>query len=197
MRSTKDLTMKDLIGVGVFCALYFLVTLVSGFFFASNPVLTYGMPLSVAFFTGPVYLLMLAKIPKRGATLILGVVMGLLVFVTGMFWMWSIAYVVLGAAAGEIAARGQFRSCKMNSLSFIVFALNPLVSYSMIWLDREGFQAYLLQQGTPAAYMDVMLQTANELLLPGMFIGTVAAAWAGVLFGRVLLKKHFIRAGVV
>ncbi len=197
MIPAHTLQAKDLITTGIFSALFFIVTMVSGAFFAANPVLTFLTPVVIAFFTGPVYMLLLAKVPKRGPTVILGVLMGFLMFVTGMFWLWSVAYIVLGFIAGEISALGRFKSVKLNIVGFSIFSLNPLASYMMIWLDQQSFTEYLLSKGTQQAYLDSMLQAAQDWLLPAMLAGTVGAALLGATLGSKLLKKHFARAGVV
>ena len=61
----KGLTVKDLVTVGIFSALFLVFALVGGIFFAPNPVLTSYMPVGSALLCGPVYLLMLAKVQKR------------------------------------------------------------------------------------------------------------------------------------
>ncbi len=193
----QSLPSKDLITIGIFSTLFFAVTMVAGAFVAPNPVLTYLTPVVVAIFTGPVYLLLLAKVPKRGATIILGGIMGFLMFITGMFWLWSLAYIILGVIAGEISAAGRFRSLKLNVLGFCVFSLNPIASYMMIWIDQQAYKAYLLSKGTQAAYLDTMFNTAQDWMLPAMVAGTVLASLAGAAIGSRLLKKHFTRAGVI
>ena len=70
----KGLTVKDLLTVGIFSALFLVFALVGGIFFAPNPVLTFYMPFSSALLCGPVYLLMMAKVQKRWAATILGAV---------------------------------------------------------------------------------------------------------------------------
>lgn len=61
----KGLTVKDLVTVGIFSALFLVFALVGGIFFAPNPVLTFYMPVGSALLCGPVYLLMLSKVQKR------------------------------------------------------------------------------------------------------------------------------------
>ena len=70
------------------------------------------MPLIVALFTGTVFMLYVAKIPKRGAITILGIIAGILLFITGMFWMMSAFFVVFGIIADVICASGSFKSFK-------------------------------------------------------------------------------------
>ena len=123
---------RDLITLGVYSVLYVVVMFIAGMPFAFSPVLTYALPVSAAFFCAPVYLLLVAKVPRRGAVAILGAVVGLVLFVTGMFWLWAVAALVLGVAAGEIAALGRFRSPGLNTVSYVVLALAPLASYVKI-----------------------------------------------------------------
>lgn len=67
----KSLTVKDLVTVGIFTALFLVFALVGGIFFAPNPVPTFYMPVGSALLCGPVYLLMLAKVQKRWVVTIL------------------------------------------------------------------------------------------------------------------------------
>ena len=50
----KGLTVKDLVTIGIFSALFLVFALVGGIFFAPNPVLTFYMPVGSALLCGPV-----------------------------------------------------------------------------------------------------------------------------------------------
>lgn len=188
---------RDLITLGVYSVLYVVVMLIAGMPFAFSPVLTYALPVSAAFFCAPVYLLLVAKVPRRGAVAILGAVVGLVLFVTGMFWLWAVAALVLGVAAGEIAALGRFRSPGLNTVSYVVLALAPLASYVMVWINQQSYRAYLVGKGTDDSYMNTMIAAANQWLLVAIVVGTLLAAWLGTLLGRRMLARHFTRAGIV
>jgi energy-coupling factor transport system substrate-specific component len=192
----KNLTVRDLVTTGIFSALFFVVTMVGGMFFAPNPVLTFLMPPAVALLTGPVYLLLMAKVPKRGPILILGVLMGLIMFVTGMYWVWSVFYVLLAVIAELISGVGRFKNGKLNILGYMVFSLNPIGSYMMLWINRQAYMDYLVGKGTEQAYMDTMSATAQSWMLPALIAGTLIFAWFGALLGKKLLKKQFEKAGI-
>ena len=198
MRSddTRGLSVRDLVTCGVFIALYFVFMMVGSMLFAPNPVLTFLMPAGAALLTGPVYLLLLAKVPKHGPIIILGVVEALLMFVTGMYWLWSVFLVVLGVVGDLVAGAGGFRNVKLNVISFLVFSLNPMGSYMMLWLDPSGYASYLTGKGTEQAYLDTMLATGADWVLPAMIALTLVCALASALVGRRLLRKQFERAGV-
>ena len=61
----KGLSVKDLVTVGIFSALFLVFALVGGISFAPNPVLTVYMPVGSALLCGPIYLLMHEKVRKR------------------------------------------------------------------------------------------------------------------------------------
>lgn len=192
----RGLTARDLVTCGVFIALYFVFMMIGSILFAPNPVLTFLMPAGAALLTGPIYLLLIAKVPKHGPIIILGVVEALIMFVTGMYWLWSVALIVLGVVADLIAGIGNFRNQTINIASFLVFSLNPMGSYLMLWVDPTGYASYLVGKGTEQAYMDTMLATGTEWVLVGMIALTLVCALVSALVGRKLLKKQFEKAGV-
>ena len=68
----NSLTIKDLVTTGIFSALCFILVLLGGVFFGANPVLTFWMPVGSALLAGPVFLLLIAKVPKHGPLTIVG-----------------------------------------------------------------------------------------------------------------------------
>ena len=194
---SNSLSISDLITTGIFSALFAAATMIGGGIFACNPVLTYWLPPAVALVTAPIFLLLIAKVPKRGPVLILGILMGFIMFITGMYWMWSIAYVVFAILAEIIMGFGKFKNMNMNILGYIVFSLNPLVTYSMMWINQKEYLSYLLSKGTEQAYLDTMAANAHNWMLPAIIISTIVLAFIGAIIGKALLKKQFEKAGIV
>lgn len=192
----KGLTARDLVTTGIFTALYFVFMMVGGIFFAPNPVLTFWMPAAAALLTGPVYLLLIAKVPKHGPLVILGIVEGLILFATGMYWGWTLACIILGVVADLIAGAGAFRSKASNFIAFVVYSLSPMGSYLMLWIDPNGYASYLMGKGTEQTYMDTMMSTATDWMLPVMVLATVACAVVSGLLGMRLLHRQFEKSGM-
>lgn len=117
----SGLTARDLVITGIFTALHLVFMMAGGGFFAPNPVLTFLMPAGAALLTGPVYLLLIAKVPKHGPVMVLGAIEAIVIFVTGMYWLWAVALFALGIGADLIAGAGNFRNRSLNLLSFVVF----------------------------------------------------------------------------
>ena len=92
-KKTDSLQTKDFITIGVFSLIYFAVSFTIGGLAQMTPITFPFMPMIVALFAGSVFMLYTAKIPKRGSLAILGILVGILLFVTGMFWMLSLIHI--------------------------------------------------------------------------------------------------------
>ena len=140
----KGLTVKDLVTTGIFTALLFVFVLVGGVFFATNPVLTFFMPAGGGLLAGPIYLLLIAKVHKRWSLSIMGVIMGIIWFVTGMHWAFALGYLIMAIVADFVAGAGQYKSKKLNSLSYILFSLGGTGSYIVFFADPNIKSAVLI-----------------------------------------------------
>lgn len=194
--TTKGLTVKDLVTTGIFTALFLVFTLVGGIFFAPNPVLTFYMPVGSALLCGPIFLLLVAKVQKRWSVTILGVLMGIIWFVTGMHWAYALGNVIMGIVADIMAGLGQYKSKKINIISYMLLCLGGTGSYLAFFADPEGWASTMLNNGTEQIYINTMQETASTWILIAMLVGTLAAAAVSALVGGKMLKKQFEKAGI-
>lgn len=190
------MTVKDLVTVGIFSALFLVFALVGGIFFAPNPVLTFYMPVGSALLCGPVYLLMLAKVQKRWAVTILGALLCIVWFVTGMHWAMSLGYLLMGIIADLTAGAGNYKSKALNLLSYILLSLGGTASYLVFFADPDGWAATMLGNGTEQSYIDTMRSTGTVWILIIMLAGTILAAAVSAFIGGKMLKKQFEKAGI-
>ncbi len=189
----KGLGVKDLVTVGIFSALFLVFALVGGIFFAPNPVLMFYMPVGSALLCGPVYLLMLAKVKKRWAVSILGAILCIVWFVTGMHWAMALGYLVMGVAADFVAGAGEYKSKMMNSVSYIVISLGGTASYLVFFANPDGWAKTMLGNGTEQSYIDTMRETGSVWI---MLVGTVLAAAVSAFVGCKMLRKQFEKSGI-
>ncbi len=189
----KGLGVKDLVTVGIFSALFLVFALVGGISFAPNPVLTFYMPVGSALLCGPVYLLMLAKVKKRWAVSILGAILCIVWFVTGMHWAMALGYLVMGVAADFVAGAGEYKSKMMNSVSYIVISLGGTASYLVFFANPDGWAKTMLGNGTEQSYIDTMRETGSVWI---MLVGTVLAAAVSAFVGCKMLRKQFEKSGI-
>ena len=192
----KSLTIKDLVTTGIFSAIFLVFTMIGGIFFAPNPVLTFYMPMGAALLCGPVYLLMISKVQKRWSVTILGIVMGIIWFVTGMHWAFSLGYIGMGIIADLVAGAGHYRNKVVNLLSYMLMSLGSVYTYVVFFIDPQGWASTMLENGTEQSYIDTMSASAPSWLLAVIIIGTLAiAAFSGWIGGK-LMKKQFEKAGI-
>lgn len=192
----KGLSVKDLVTVGIFSALFLVFALVGGIFFAPNPVLTFYMPVGSALLCGPVYLLMLAKVKKRWAASILGAILCIVWFVTGMHWAMALGYLVMGVAADFVAGAGEYKSKMTNSVSYIVISLGGTASYLVFFANPDGWAKTMLGNGTEQSYIDTMRETGSVWIMLVMLVGTVLAAAVSAFVGCKMLRKQFEKSGI-
>ena len=85
----KGLSVRDLITTGILAALYMVCAMIGEAIFGFFPVLTFLCPLSIALLCGPVYMLILAKVPKHGPIIVTGILVRtryVLVYVFGILY---------------------------------------------------------------------------------------------------------------
>ena len=192
----KGLSVKDLVTTGIFTALVFVFILIGGMFFATNPVLTFFMPAGSGLLVGPAFLLMIAKVQKRWSLSIMGVVIGILWFVTGMHWAFVLGYLLMAIVADFVSGAGKYRSKKLNSLAYILFSLGSTGTYILFFVDPNGWAQTMLGNGTEQSYIDTMQATANTGILVAMFAAVLITSAISAFVGCKLLKKQFEKAGI-
>ena len=179
-QKSNKLTVPDLISVGVFTALYFVLVTVATFACALLPgVGNILLPAVAALISGSVYMLLAAKLQKFGGITIMGLVMGLFFFVSGHFVLSFAANIICGVAADLVAAAGKYRSKKLLLASYVVF------SYG------------LTARGKDAAYIDTLFAPINSGSFVVSMLAILICALVGGFFGQKMLKKHFEKAGIV
>ena len=196
---TQQLNIPDLVTIGVFTAIYFVLVAVATF---ASALLLPGvsnifLPAIAALISGSVYMLLAAKLQKFGGITIMGLVMGLLFFVSGHFVLSFAANILFGLAADAVAALGKYKSKKLLLASYIVFSYGLTGPILPLWFMKDASVASLQARGKDAAYIDALFAPING----GTFVVCLAAilvcAVVGGVFGQRMMKKHFEKAGIV
>lgn len=194
----KKLQTKDFISIGIFSLIYSVVAFFVGGIVQMTPLTFPFMPPVVALFTGTVFMLYIRKIPKRGSLTALGIIAAILLFVTGMFWMMSVFFLVFGMIADAVCASGAFRSFKRNLAAYCVLSLAPMGAYIPMALLPVQFSKFMSKKGNASAFSDVVTRIGkSSWIIPAMIGTTLVCAVVGGLIGQKLLKKHFEKAGIV
>ena len=195
-QNEKKLNIKDLVTIGIFTALFFVFQLIGAFPLMMNPATMFFMPFGIALLCGPVILLLLAKVAKRGSLIIVGIVNSIIWFVTGMHWGMVVGYTLMGIIADFIAGIKDYKSIKLNILAYALFCLGPTGSFIVYFIDPSAWAATMLNNGTSIEVIKGMNAVAASWVLPAILIGTLLIATFSGMIGKKLLKKQFEKAGI-
>ena len=194
MDDSKKLKGKDLINIGIFTAIYFVVILA----FAMLGFIPIFMPLMAVFdplFGGIVFMLFLTKVKKPGMIFIMNILMGILMWLTGM----SFYALVVGAVAGLIAEliykSGDYRSSKKAVLTHAVFSLWVWSNFLPLFLQPEKYWSTRQQFGED--YINTLTNLMPIWMCPVLLVVCFVFGILGGLLGKAILKKHFAKAGIV
>ena len=183
----NKLQAKDLINLGLFTVLYFVigccVAIPIGFIPIFLPVL--GSLWSLI--TGIPFMLFLTRVKKFGMVTIMGV--------TGMgFWGVPMG-LIFGLLGDLILKSGDYKSAKKSILGYAVFSLWMVGTYiPMYFMVEDSWASFAASFGEEYAdrVMAVMPMWSIILVVAGIFVFAIL----GGLLGKTLLKKHFAKAGI-
>ena len=199
MKTTNKLTVPDLISIGVFTALYFVLVTIATFGSAAiapgfNNVI---LPAICALISGCVYMLLAAKLQKFGGISVMGIVMGLFFMTSGHFIISFAANIVMGIVADFVARVSSYKSKKGLLLSYVLFSYGLFGPIIPMWFMKDAYVANLEARGKDAAYIADLFANINMTTFVIAVAATLVCALVGGWFGQKMVKKHFVKAGIV
>ena len=199
MNTTNKLTVPDLISIGVFTALYFVLVTIATFGSAAiapgfNNVI---LPAVCALISGCVYMLLAAKLQKFGGISVMGIVMGLFFMTSGHFIISFAANIVMGIVADFVAKASSYKSKKGLLLSYVLFSYGLFGPIIPMWFMKDAYVANLEARGKDAAYIADLFANINMTTFVIAVAATLVCALVGGWFGQKMVKKHFVKAGIV
>lgn len=193
----KKLTIPDLISIGVFTAVYFVLVTVATFTCALLPgVGNLLLPALSALISGSVYMLMAAKVQKPGSITIMSLVMGLFFFISGHFILSFVTDIVCGLLAELIAWSGKYRNGKGILASYVLFSYGLTGPILPLWFMKDAYIASLTARGKDAAYINTLFSAISSGSFFLCMVLILICALIGGIFGQKMMKKHFEKAGI-
>lgn len=191
----NKLQAKDLINIGLFTVLYFVlgccVAIPIGFVPIFLPILGALWTL----ITGIPFMLFAVRVKKFGMVTIMAVLSGLLMGLTGMGFWGILTGAVFGLLGDLIMKSGGYQSAKKTILGYGVFSLWMVGTYiPMYFMVEDSWASFAASFGEEYAdrVMAVMPMWSIILVVAGIFVFAIL----GGLLGKALLKKHFAKAGI-
>lgn len=190
----KKITGKDLLNVGIFAVL--IVVLIMPISFIGF--VPYLMPLYCVLMplvAGIPWMLFVAKTNKFGPVFLLGLLLSLLLMLTGMGW-YSIPLTVVSSLIAElILKKGQYQSAKHAVWAHAIFSLWVFGSFIPLFFMADRYWANASSYGED--YIRAAKAIFQPWLAPIMVAACILFGYLGGLLGKKLMHKHFEKAGLV
>lgn len=191
----NKLNVKDLINVGIFTVIYFILFFASGML-GYIPIFSVSIPLFLGILGGIPFALFLTKTGKFGAVTLMGTLVGLLCFFVGQHWISVVFGVGCGFIADLIFKAGEYKSWKMTLVGYCVFTQWVIGSMLPMWIMRDVFFERAKTMASEE-YLNEMMKLTSNWMLPVVVVLGILGAIIGAYIGRGVLNKHFKRAGIV
>ena len=190
MKENK-LKIKDLVTIGVFAVIYFVFMFGVGMI-GVIPILFLIYPTILGIVTGTIIMLFMVK--KPWSLFILGMLSPLIMFLVGHTYVLVLHALVVMFIAEMIRRVGNYKSLKFNMIAFAVF--NTWICGSlmqMLWA-REKYIELSMMMGKE--YVDALIELITYPHMALVYAGALIGGLIGAYIGKILLKKHFTKAGI-
>ncbi|EXF27555.1 membrane protein [Finegoldia magna ALB8] len=191
----KKLKVKDLVSIGVFAVIYFVLLYGVGMM-GMIPILFLIYPTVLGIVAGTVVMLFMTKVQKPWALFIFGMIAPLLMFAMGHTYVLPVFSLIIMIIAELIRKIGNYNSFKYNMLSYAVFSTWICGSLMQMLLVKEKYLEMtlgMMGKDYADALENLITYPHMALVALGAFIGGIIGAY----IGKALLKKHFEKAGIV
>jgi len=190
----EKLKIKDLVTIGVFTVIYFVLMFLSGMI-GIVPILYLAYPTVAGIITGIVIMLFMAKVQKPGGLFILGLICSLIVIAMGNTYVILVHALISMAIAEIIRKTGGYKSFKYNMLSFAIFNTWICGFLMQVLLAKDKVIEIAETRGMGYAYIMKLIALLNLSSMILVYIGAIVGGIIGAYIGKAFLKKHFEKAG--
>lgn len=112
----------------------------------------------------------------------------------GYFTMFTA--LIFGLAADFILKAGNYTSKKNTTLAYAVYSIWFIGNYIPLYLTRESYFADLVS-GYGQEYVDTLRAYTPGWMFLVLLVACFIGGLIGAALGKAVLKKHFVRAGIV
>lgn len=192
-KSTNRLSGKDLIHVGIYSAIYFVIIMalaMLGYIPIMMPMLCVIGPIA----GGIPFMLFLTKVKKFGMVLIMSIIMGIMMALTGMGLYSLPVAIVSGLIAELVLKRAKYSKISSSVLACGFFNIWMWGNFIPLFTNPESYFSTRTEFGVD--YEATLTALLPGFMNPVLLVTCFVCGVLGGLLGRALLKKHFIKAGI-
>lgn len=196
-KNTTRLNGKDLLNVGIFTAVYFVLNLLVAAVLGLIPAVSMLVPFVSSFILGVPMMLYFMKVKKFGMVLITYIVYGVLLALAGVGIYTLVLGIVFALIAELILRLGKYQKPNLAILAFAIASIGANGNVlSMVLASTEYLEGKAATYGSE--YMQLMQSYfSGWWVLPLLALSAFLGGLLGGLLGKSVFKKHFIRSGVL
>ena len=196
-KNNSKLNGKDLINVGIFTAVYFVLNLMVAIVLGLIPVVSMLIPLISSFLLGIPMILYFSKIKKFGMILITYLVYGLILTLAGVGYYTLILGTITALFAELLLRSGNYENINRAILAFAVTSVGANAnSLQMMNASTEYLEGKAAAYGTD--YMNLLQGVYDSWwLIPVVILTAFIGGLLGGLLGKAVFKKHFLKSGMI
>lgn len=191
---SERLNVKDLITVGIFSVIIIVLIFIFGML-GYIPMLMLALPILAALICGIPYMLFLTRVSKFGMVTLLGLIIGIVMFLTGHTWVSIVVFTVCALIADIILKMVNYSSIKNSIISHGVFILGIMGNMLPFFILRDAYMS-AMRASMGNDYVNVIAPYLQTNFLIVLIILTFIAGLISAYIGKIVLKKHFERAGI-
>ncbi len=193
MNKSKSATVKNLITIGIFNGIAWMLTTVIALAVSFIPVFSLFVPALFAPFVAIVFMIMLQKVPQNGVFVITGALYGLYMIISGHLPIIA-AFSTVGGILGEIiwrlTGKDSFNGKAFGYASIMVFYAAGC--YIPMIFMRSTYIQLKANQGLDLTFYKQMLDMLTIPVLITSLAVTIVTAYLGSLWGNKVVKTHFM-----
>lgn len=193
------LEIRDLITIGVFGSIIFGITLVTSMIAGVTALSYLFIACGMGLFSAPIYFLATARSNKRFVSLLIWLVNGILWAIVGGYPV--LAGMALSGVISEfILWKNGYRSFWRLTAAYCIGVLGyHLGAFSLLYLFTDQYIEKMsdLSSSLPADYVQTLVSAAKGWIGIAVLAIVIFCSLISSLVAGRILKKHFIKAGIV
>ena len=196
-KNTIKLNGKDMINIGIFSAVYFVFNLIIAAVLGFIPAINMLIPFVSSIILGIPMMLYFTKIKKQGMVLIMYLIYGGILTLAGVGIWTLLAGIVCALIAEVILKKSEYKSSRWVMVSYAVCCVganaNIIQFASLSQKQMADKVAYYGQD-----YMNTITgYFSHAWMIPLIMFSAFLGGLLGGKIGKTVLRKHFVRSGLV
>ncbi len=159
------------------------------------PVVWFASHFIDAILLAPIFMLLIAKIHKTGAVFMVSLLTGIVFFVAS--YMITITCIVFGLLAELILKFGDYKKKSTQIGAFILFSYGFIGDFLPVWLTTNSYMQSMRDSGFSDEYLEKLTLMTSTPAIVIVLLSVLVGSLVGGFLGTNLMKKHFIKAGIV